>query len=193
MMAGLGIVISETPFQQAVEKQQSLAAQNRPYLRHSWHRVDFIAILAFWITFGLAVTGNEATASRHLYIFRALSILRTTRLLLVTSGTATILHSLKRAGPLLITVGFFVIFAFAIFSIIGVQSFRGSFRRQCQLFDPNNVGNVIQLAQLCGGYLDNSTLAQDPFLQLNAQPWTLGAKGYICPLDQVCMVRTLTR
>ena len=183
--------LPEAPFQQAVSMQKNMAHDNRPYLRHSWHRVDIVAILAFWVTFILAVTHQETLAGRHIYIFRALSILRTGRLLMVTSGTMTILRSLKRAGPTLLTVGFFVIFAFAIFSIIGVQSFRGSFRRQCQLQDPNNSSNVIPLDQLCGGYLNGSTLGDQSYIQLNGQAWPLDAKGYICPLDQMCIVSPL--
>ena len=180
-------LIQEAPFQAAVTKQQSLSAQGRPYLRHSWHRIDMLAILAFWITFLLALTGEEATSSLHLYLFRALSVLRAGRLLVITSGTTTILHSLKRAGPLLITVTYFVVFAGILFSIIGVQSFRGSFRRDCLLTDPNNASNIITLSQQCGGYLDSNTLTNLPYLQLDGTPVPgANAKGFICPLGQIC-------
>ncbi|KIO32428.1 hypothetical protein M407DRAFT_214388 [Tulasnella calospora MUT 4182] len=121
------------PFQLAIEKQQSLSEQNLPYLRHSWNRIDFVAVTSFWIMFGLAVTGSETSPTRHLYIFRALSVLRVARLLAVTSGTTTIMRSLKIAGPLLARVSVFVLFAMVLFSIVGVQSFKGSFRRYCQL------------------------------------------------------------
>lgn len=180
-------IIPEAPFQQAIGHQHVLAAQGRPYLRHSWHRIDLIAVVAFWITFFLALTGHEATADRHVYIFRALSVLRAGRLLVVTSGTTTILHSLKRAGPLLITVSFFLVFAFALFSIIGVQSFRGSYRRQCVYTDPFNSSNVIQLGQLCGGYV-GSDGNEAPFLLLNGDVAEVSPKGYICPMGQVCEV-----
>jgi hypothetical protein len=180
-------VISEAPFQQAIGHQHVLSAQGRPYLRHSWHRIDMIAVIAFWVTFFLALSGHEATANRHIYIFRALSVLRAGRLLVVTSGTTTILHSLKRAGPLLITVSFFLIFAFALFSIIGVQSFRGSYRRQCVLTDPLNSTNVIELGQLCGGYITESGDVA-PFLLLDGDVSDVSPKGYICPMNQVCQV-----
>ena len=179
--------IPEAPFQQAIGRQHSLSAAGRPYLRHSWHRIDVIAVFAFWITFFLALAGQEATEDRHLYIFRALSVLRAGRLLVVTSGTTTILHSLKRAGPLLITVSFFLIFAFALFSIIGVQSFRGSFRRQCVYTDPFNTSNTIETGQVCGGYISD-TLDHISYLFLNGEPASIAAKGYICPLNQVCQV-----
>lgn len=180
--------LGEAPFQSAVRKQLDLSAAGRPYLRHSWHRIDMLSIICFWITFFLASAGQEATNDRHIYIFRALSVLRAGRLLVITSGTTTILDSLKRAGPLLITVGFFVIFAATLFSIIGVQSFRGSFRRTCLLTDPNNASNIINTGQQCGGYLDPVTLQELPYLLPSGEPFAQAAKGYICPLNQVCQV-----
>jgi hypothetical protein len=184
-------LLPEAPFQQAVAKQQDLSAAGRPYLRHSWHRIDMIAVFSFWITFILALTGEEATPSHHIYIFRALSVLRAGRLLVITSGTTTILHSLKRAGPLLITVAYFVIFAAVLFSIIGVQSFRGSFRRVCILTDPNNSSNTISLSQQCGGYLDPTTFQAMPYLQINGVPIVGDPKGFICPMNQICQVSFL--
>ncbi|KAK8858595.1 hypothetical protein IAR55_002824 [Kwoniella newhampshirensis] len=178
--------LSEAPFQKAVAKQQSLSAQGRPYLRHSWHRIDMIAVFAFWMTFILAISHHEATANAHIYIFRALSVLRAGRLLVITSGTTTILHSLKRAGPMLITVSYFLIFAACVFSIIGVQSFRGSFRRACMLTDPNNSTNIITLSQTCGGYLDPTTLTGQPYLNLDGSPSSVRPKGFLCPVGQVC-------
>ena len=181
-------LMPEAPFQEAVARQQSLNAAGRPYLRHSWHRVDLLAIICFWIMIFLAVSGVEATDDLHLYLFRAISILRVGRLLVVTSGTTTILHSLKRAGPLLVRVSFFLIFAFALFSIIGVQSFRGSYRRHCVYTDPTNTSNTIDLSdQLCGGYLDDN-LQKVSYLQLDGTPAAGGGKGYICPMHQVCKV-----
>lgn len=181
-------IIPEAPFQSAVARQRDLAHSNRPYLRHSWHRIDMLAIVCFWISFLLATFQAEATSSRHLYIFRAISVLRAARLLVITSGTATILRSLKRAAPLLVTVGFFFIFASALWSIIGIQSFQGSFRRQCVYTDPNNASNVIELGQTCGGYINASTFRNEPFLTIEGTRYSHGAKGYICPLGQICQV-----
>lgn len=76
------------PFQLAIQKQRDLLKSSRPYLRHSWNRVDAVAILSFWIMFCLAMFGLERTPSAHIYVFRALSVLRTARLLSVSSGTA---------------------------------------------------------------------------------------------------------
>lgn len=178
--------VAEAPFQHAMAHQKALSTAGRPYLRHSWHRIDLLAITSFWITFILSITGQESTASHHIYIFRALSVLRAGRLLVITSGTTTILHSLKRAGPLLITVAYFVVFAAILFSIIGVQSFRGSLRRVCVLTDPNNASNTITLGQQCGGFLDAISLDNVNYLRQDGLSSRIDAKGFICPLNQIC-------
>lgn len=181
------MVLTEAPFQSAVARQQDVLAQNRPYLRHSWHRVDLLAILMFWIMFFVALSGQEITATRHLYIFRCLSVLRATRLLVVTSGTATILHSLKRAGPLILNVSVFIVFAAALFSIIGVQSFRGSLRRTCVLTDPFNPSSITNLNNTCGGWINPDTLEKMSFLMEDGTPSKIAPKGFICPLNEQCL------
>ena len=74
------------PFRLSVEDSKSQTHRNLPYLRHSWTRIDFIAIVSFWVTFALATTGVEHS-KYHIGIFRAMSVLRTARLLAITSGT----------------------------------------------------------------------------------------------------------
>jgi hypothetical protein len=69
-----------------VEQAQRLQLARRAFLRHSFNRLDLVAILAFWAAFILGVTGIED--SFHLYIFRMLSCLRILRLLALTNGTA---------------------------------------------------------------------------------------------------------
>lgn len=79
----------DVPFVRALQTQRAQHLQSpgrKAFLRHSWNRIDFLAVVAFWITFLLASTGLE---HRHaLYVFRALAALRSARLLVITSGTA---------------------------------------------------------------------------------------------------------
>ncbi|KAG9016762.1 calcium channel protein [Tulasnella sp. 427] len=171
------------PFQLAIEQQQNLSEQNLPYLRHSWNRIDFVAVTSFWIMFALCVTGAETSPTRHLYIFRALSVLRVARLLAVTTGTTTIMRSLKIAGPLLARVSVFVLFAMVLFSIVGVQSFKGSFRRNCLLVVPDD--DPINLGQSCGGQIDPVSLNATGYYNLDGQI-IFSPKGFICPLGQIC-------
>ena len=76
----------DVPFVRAIQssRQQSLDHQ-KAFLRHSWNRVDFVAVASYWIMFSLAITGIES--DKHVYIFRALSTLRAARLLTITAGT----------------------------------------------------------------------------------------------------------
>jgi len=75
------------PFRSNINRFHGKAYRNVPYLRQSWTRIDFIAIVSFWITFRLAMSGIER-GRFHIGIFRALSVIRTIRLLTITSGTA---------------------------------------------------------------------------------------------------------
>ncbi|TBU26428.1 Ion transport protein-domain-containing protein [Dichomitus squalens] len=169
------------PFRLSVEDSRNQTQRNLPFLRHSWTRIDFVAILSFWITFALSSAGVEHS-KYHIGLFRAMSVLRCARLLAITSGTTTIMRSLKTARPLLASVAYFVLFAMILFSIIGIQSFKGSFRRTCHLFVD---GVDYPLSQNCGGHIDNVTLQAVGYLNADGEHGSV--KGYICPLGQICM------
>lgn len=69
-----------------VEEERRFQLARRAFLRHGFNRVDFIAVVAFWISFVLGVFGLEK--QYHLYVFKMLSCLRIIRLLALTNGTA---------------------------------------------------------------------------------------------------------
>lgn len=71
---------------ETLEEQQRFQLARRAFLRHSFNRLDFVAIVAFWIDFALGITGLES--QHHLYVFKMLSCLRILRLLALTHGTA---------------------------------------------------------------------------------------------------------
>ncbi|KAG7087347.1 hypothetical protein E1B28_013323 [Marasmius oreades] len=176
--------IISLPFRLSIEQVTDKTARNVPYLRHSWSRIDFVAIVSFWISFALAMAGKEF-GKHHIGIFRAMSVIRTARLLAITSGTTTIMHSLKTARPLLTSVAYFVLFAMVLFSVIGIQSFKGSYRRACYV-SPILGEEENALGQTCGGYINSTTLGTVSYItsggfQSESQP-----KGYICPLGQIC-------
>lgn len=70
--------------QGTLEEQQRLHLARRAFLRHGFNRLDFIAVVSFWISFVLGITGLESTHS--IYVFRMLSCLRILRLLALTKG-----------------------------------------------------------------------------------------------------------
>ncbi|KAK4699887.1 hypothetical protein P7C70_g6370, partial [Phenoliferia sp. Uapishka_3] len=175
---------SRTPFVQSIRRQRTTYQQ--AFLRHSWNRLDFVAVVGFWISFVLSMSGVEA--GNNVYIFRALSVLRATRLLAITAGTTTILNSLKGAAPQLVKVAFFVAFAMVMFSIIGVQSFKGSYKRACQWTDTTGQYGNVTTSQICGGFIDSLTGKALGYIQKsNGQPSSEGAKGFVCPPPSVCV------
>ncbi|KAL4905983.1 hypothetical protein BDW74DRAFT_14980 [Aspergillus multicolor] len=163
---------------------------HRAFLRHSFNRLDFVAVVAYWISFTLAMGGIEFT--RQLYVFRMLSCLRTLRLLALTSGTSVILRSLKKAAPLLVHVAFLIGFFWLLFAIVGTQSFKSSFNRTCQWVgtdygeDNFTMNDPYGSLQFCGGWLDE-TGTQRPWVDWNGWESDSDPKGYICPQGSVCL------
>ncbi|KAF2447604.1 calcium-channel protein CCH1 [Karstenula rhodostoma CBS 690.94] len=169
------------------EKQRARLAY-RAYLRHSFNRTDFVAVVSFWISFVLGLTGVEH--DRHIYIFKMLSCLRIIRLLNLTSGTAVILRSLKKAAPLLVNVAFLISFFWLLFAIVGVQSFKSSFRRHCVWIDPQGLSNFTNEGQFCGGHLENVPgFHPQPYIPAPGMPEGT-VKGFLCPKGSLCIEGT---
>lgn len=181
---------------ETAEEHQRYQLARRAFLRHSFNRLDFVAIISFWVDFIVSITGLENTY--HLYIFKMLSCLRILRLLALTNGTAIILKSLKKAAPLLVRVGFLICFFWLLFAIIGVQSFKSSLRRQCVWLDPmdpkNLAASFTNEEEFCGGHLDNVTGHKLPWVKFQT-PGSLSdlvngtteGKGFLCPRGSICL------
>ncbi|KAF9197935.1 calcium channel protein, partial [Haplosporangium sp. Z 27] len=170
----LDSLIAFTP-QFVVEKAQI------PYLRHTFNRIDLLAVVCYWIDVCLMLTG--VAQAHDIYFFKAMAAMRTLRLLNITPGSSTILHSLKRSAPLLANIFLFIVFFFIIFSIIGVQAFKGSFSRRCISREPPH---NVTLDQFCGGYIDITTNEQISYITLQNTTSPTDPKGYICPIDFIC-------
>lgn len=165
--------------------QQRARLAHRAYLRHSFNRTDFLAVIAFWISFVLGLTGIEH--EKHIYIFKMLSCLRIIRLLNLTSGTSVILRSLKKAAPLLVNVAFLISFFWLLFAIVGVQSFKSSFRRHCVWIDPQGGQNFTNEEQFCGGHLKAGPGAvPESYIPAPGNP-SGTAKGFLCPKGSLCI------
>lgn len=80
--------------QGTLREQQRLHLARRAFLRHGFNRLDFVAVVSFWIAFVLGITGLESKHS--IYVFRMLSCLRIIRLLALTKGNMV-------SGPLACT------------------------------------------------------------------------------------------
>ncbi|OAT03551.1 calcium channel subunit Cch1 [Blastomyces gilchristii SLH14081] len=162
----------------------------RAFFRHSFTRIDFLAVVSYWISFVLSNLSLES--QHHLYVFRMLSCLRILRLLGLTSGTSVIFRSLKKAAPLLVHVAFLISFFWLLFAIVGVQSFKSSMRRTCVWVDPENQSNFTLNAapdnvQFCGGYRELGTGASKPWVLPDGTAGAAAPKGYLCPEGSLCV------
>ncbi|KAK7206290.1 Ion transport protein-domain-containing protein [Myxozyma melibiosi] len=155
------------------------------YLRSSWNRVDFIAVVCYWIYLLLAIINSPHTHSAT-HIFRALSSIQLLNWLKVTEGTREVLQSIKRAAPLLQNVTAFIAVFLALLALVGVQAFSGSFRRQCVWVNPDDASDTYTNMQLCGGYLEPITLKKMPFKKLDGSFSDSEPKGYLCPVYSIC-------
>lgn len=67
-------------------QQQRDRLARRAFLRHSFNRLDFLAVVSFWTSFILST--SKISSHHHIYVFQMLSCLRILRLLSLTSGTS---------------------------------------------------------------------------------------------------------
>ena len=172
-------------------QKQRFRLAHRAFMRHSFNRLDFLAVCSFWISFILDIFSLEY--KDHFYLFRMLACLRILRLLGLSSGTSVILQSLKRAAPTLLNVAFLISFFWLLFAIVGVQCFKSSLRRTCvwvapegsnqQNYTQNQTGNF----QFCGGWLDETTGDAMPWLTADGGFSEGSAKGYLCPQGSRCV------
>ncbi|KAK9478046.1 Ion transport protein-domain-containing protein [Lipomyces japonicus] len=175
----------------AVKPKPDQKIHRLAYLRSSWHRLDFICVLFYWMY--LITSGIVAATDRNISavaLFRAICSLKILRWLMITKGTAAILASLKKAAPLLVNVGLFISVFWSIFALIGIQAFHSSFKRQCVWIGENgkfgDSDNYVYSMQFCGGYLDANTLEKKSFIDQNGHNAAGGPKGFLCPVYSEC-------
>lgn len=84
--ARAGTWLQRQPLPETLEEQQRYQLARRAFLRHGFNRLDFVAVVSFWVAFVIGITGLEK--EHHLYVFRMLSCLRILRLLAITKGNA---------------------------------------------------------------------------------------------------------
>ncbi|KAF9349763.1 calcium channel protein [Mortierella sp. AD094] len=149
-----------------------------PFLRHTFNRLDLLAVVCYWVDVILMFTGVQ-----NIYFFKAMAAMRTLRLLNITPGSSTILQSLKKSAPLLVNIVYFIAFFFIIFSIIGVQAFKGSFSRRC--VSVSNSSLILE-SQYCGGYINATDGAEVSYITSSGIQSRTSPKGNICPVSFQC-------
>ena len=67
-------------------QQQRVRLARRAYLHHSFNRLDFLAVISYWISFGLSL--SQIDSNQRVWVFEMLSCLRILGLLNLTTGTS---------------------------------------------------------------------------------------------------------
>ncbi|GME89162.1 unnamed protein product, partial [Ambrosiozyma monospora] len=161
-----------------------ISKQTRAFLRSDWNVIDFISIISFWISFALSMTGDDL--KHELLLFRALMCLKIFRLFNINKGSRQILKSLKKTFIASKEVSFLLLCFWVLFAIIGVQSFKTSFRRHCVWTNPNDPSDIfVNEDQNCGSYIDPTTLKGADYLLADGTSSGF-MKGYRCPVNSVC-------
>ncbi|CCH62514.1 hypothetical protein TBLA_0H02290 [Henningerozyma blattae CBS 6284] len=154
----------------------------RAFLRSSWNRIDLISTICFWL--GLFVSFGEYYKVR---IFAPFAVLRIVRIVDADNGITSILRGLKYGFPQLLSTGSVLLYFWVFFSILGVQVFQGSLRRQCVWINPSDPHDTFQYSmQFCGGYLDPITKKKRNYVYKDGTEGPL-AKGFICPVNSKCI------
>ncbi|CUS21344.1 LAQU0S03e00408g1_1 [Lachancea quebecensis] len=161
---------------------------HRAFARSSWNRIDLLSTVCLWISLTLSI--NEYDFKHRIRIFKAIGVLRVLKLAAVQDRRSDILRSLKYGLPQLLNVGFMLLYFWVFFGILGVQSFRGSLRRQCVWTNPNDTTETyVNEMQFCGGYLDPVTKEKKPYIFSDGKEGPL-AKGFLCPQNSKCISGT---
>lgn len=166
--------------------ENNLKNLKRPFLHDNWNIIDFTSCVCYWVSFLLEI--DQADIKHSLFVFRTLACLRIMKMLRITEGTFTILKSLKHALPRMRDICLFIGYFWILFSLAGVQTFKSSFKRQCQYMDPNNSSNVFidtNNYQFCGAWLDSNGSPQ-PYLNQDGSSSGY-IKGYFCPKNSKCV------
>lgn len=157
---------------------------HRAFLRNDWNIMDLVSIGAFWISFFLSFKQSDIGTCQ---VFRSLMCLKILRLLNYTKSSRKILRGIKDALGQSSNVITFLICFWLFMAIIGVESFKSSFRRQCFWTNPNNsTDTYLNEFQFCGSYLDPTTKNVMPYL--NSAGISSGIiKGFTCPVNSKCV------
>ena len=88
---------------------------------------------------------------------------------------------------MLVNVAFLIGFFWLLFSIVGVQSFKSSMRRNCVWQGPEPASNFLNENQFCGGHLlaDDTTVG---YIHVEGRPpGPAKGKGFLCPVGSLCV------
>ncbi|XP_076802540.1 LOW QUALITY PROTEIN: sodium channel protein type 4 subunit alpha B-like [Clavelina lepadiformis] len=105
------------------------------YLRDAWNCLDFLVIIA---AYGLIILGELATATiSGLTFLRAIRVLRIFKTVSAIPGLRMIVSALVASTKALRDAMLLSLLGFSMFSLVGIQLFRGTLQQKCVLLPPH--------------------------------------------------------
>lgn len=170
----------------SVDRENINVELHRAYLRSDWNKIDFISIVCFWVSFILAMCNGKDIGNCQ--VFRSLMLLKLFRILNYSKSSRMVLRGIHNAVVQSKTVIGFLLCFWGLLSIVGVESFKASLRRQCLWVNPNDPSDTyLNELQFCGSYLDPNTLEKLPYLLADGTSSGI-VKGYTCPVNSICII-----
>ncbi|KAL3239994.1 calcium channel protein CCH1 [Nakaseomyces bracarensis] len=157
----------------------------RAFCRSSWNRIDLVSSCCFWLGMFLSISDYDKKVG--IRIFKPLAVMRIFRLVNTDTGITSILRGLKYGMPQLVNVGSMLVYFWVFFGILGVQIFKGSFRRQCVWINPEDSTDRYQFdMQFCGGFLEPGTKKHMKYIFNSGKEGPV-SKGFLCPQNSKCI------
>ncbi|GFR23957.1 sodium channel protein 60E [Trichonephila clavata] len=149
------------------------------YLRNPWNWLDFIVVLAGYITLCLQAFGMAIGNLSGLRTFRVLRALKTVS---ITPGLKTIVNAMLHSLGMLAEVMTLTVFCLMVFALLALQLYVGLLRHKCVLNFPRQ--NVSHRAYALHVHNRSSWL-----LDADGQPAVCGNKtgSRRCPEGYVCL------
>ncbi|KAJ1930028.1 calcium channel protein, partial [Linderina pennispora] len=152
----------------------------RPFLRHTYNRLDLISLAAFWVAAAISSTHRHKEV---ITLLDALAAIRFVRFMSLTPGSHSVIGSLKRSAPMLGKVSLYMGFFFLVFACLGVTIFRGAFSRRC--ISAATLESAVP-ERYCCSYMENGR--RQPYLVGVGTPTVhQSPRAYACPQGQICM------
>lgn len=157
----------------------------RAYTRSSWGRLELLSTFSAWMALLLSInTYDDKHGAR---LFRPLMAFRILKLVDLDQGLVSILRTLKYGVSELLNVGFMLLYFWVIFGVLGIQTFKGSLKRQCVWSNPNDPSDTYQYdMQFCGGFWNATNHKIENYIFADNTKGPM-AKGFICPPNSKCI------
>lgn len=149
------------------------------YLKGNWNLLDFFVVVCGWV-YILFFEDSEASGAATGHgikpnVFRCVRALRPLRAMRFFAGLSAVLTAIGSAGHLILEVGGFLCFFFAIFSAMGISLFKGALTYRCEDFFLAEYVNYDE--EVLAAMLTDDSIMDSYFMNMSIA----GATYHECP------------